>query len=170
MDMPLILRPPSSRESLTEDLADLGRTRSASRSRPASSCSSVWCWAVAHLAAILDIAFHLPPLARAAALVFTLSLGGIVWLLRVARPLALRTGALSVALELEEKYPILNDALASAVSFLDSPSPEERGVSNRLQSAAVRSARRLAERYEFRRMIPSGACWARPGPAGLSWP
>ncbi len=75
---------------------------------------------------------------------------------------------MSVALELEEKYPTLNDALASAVSFLDGPDAEERGVSNRLQAAAVRSARRLADRYEFGQMVPSGACWRAVWACGLA--
>ena len=87
------------------------------------------------LAGFLDAAFHLPPLIRALALVGTLTLGGIVWLRKVAPRLALRTDALSVALELEGKYPILNDALASAVSFLDDP---DGGESRRVEPPASR--------------------------------
>ena len=104
---------------------------------------------------------------EASRLVVTLALGGIVWVRRIVPAFAYRTNALAVALELEEKYPVLNDALASAVSFLDAPTAAERGVSNRLQSAAVRSARRLAERHEFRRMIPSGACSRAAWACGL---
>jgi hypothetical protein len=119
------------------------------------------------LACVLDVAFHLPPLARALALVVTLTLGGVLWLRGVVRALALRTDALSVALELEERYPVLNDAVASAVSFLGDPDAEERGVSDRLEAAAVRSARRLADRHEFGRLVPGGACWRAAWACGL---
>jgi hypothetical protein len=157
--MALVLRPPTSRESLTDNLAHLGRTRKSVALATGLFLLVGLCTGVVVLAGLLDAAFHLPPLLRALALVATLVLGGIVWLRNVSPALALKTDALAVALELEEKYPALNDALASAVSFLDDPEADRRGVSNRLQAAAVRSARRLAERHEFGRMIPSGACW-----------
>jgi hypothetical protein len=166
--MALVLRPPGSRESLTDDLAYLGRMRK----RVAIAAGLFALLAVVigciTLAGILDAAFHLPPLARALALTISLALSGVVWFRGVTRALILRTDSLSIALELEEKYPALNDALASAVSFLDGPEPEARGISNRLQAAAVRSARRLADRYEFRRMVPSGACWRAAWAFGLA--
>lgn len=157
--MALVLRPPTSRESLTDNLAHLGRTRKAVAVATGLFLFFGVVLGSIVLACLIDAAFHLPPLIRALALVGTITLAGIIWIRRVSPALALRTDALAVALELEGKFPILNDALASAVSFLDAPDAEERGVSNRLQAAAVRSARRLADRHEFGRMIPSGACW-----------
>lgn len=157
--MALVLRPPSSRESLTDNLAHLGRTRKSVAIATGLFLLLGVVLGCVVLAGLFDAAFHLPPLIRALALVATLTLAGIIWLRKVSPALALRTDALSVALELEGRFPILNDALASAVSFLDAPDAEERGVSNRLQAAAVRSARRLADRHEFGRMIPAGACW-----------
>ena len=141
--MALVLRPPGSSESLTDDLAQLGRSR-----KTVAVATGVFTLiglvvGCITLAGILDASFHLPPLARALALILTLTLGGIVWFRQVAPALALRTDALSVALELEEKIPALNDALASAVSFLDGPDAESRGVSNRC-NPAVRSSRRLS--------------------------
>ena len=166
--MPLILRPPSSRESLTEDLADLGRTRKRVAVAAGLFLFIGLVLGCCALAAILDIAFHLPPLARAAALVSSRCLWAGLSGCSGSRGRSPCGPALSrLPWNWKKNTRILNDALASAVSFLDSPSPEERGVSNRLQSAAVRSARRLAERYEFRRMIPSGACWRTAWACGL---
>ena len=166
--MALVLRPPGSRESLTDDLAHLGRTRKLVAVAAGSFALVAVVLVCVTLAGVLDVAFHLPPLARALALAITLSLGGIIWFRGVARALALRTDSLSIAVELEEKYPVLNDALASAISFLDDRDAEERGVSNRLQAAAIRSAHRLADRYEFRRMVPTGACWRTAWAFGLA--
>ena len=118
------------------------------------------------LACVLDAAFHCRRSRGHFALAATLTLGGVFWF-RGPPALAFRTDPLSVALELEEKYPALNDALASAVSFLDGPDAEERGVSHRLEAAAVRSARRLADRYEFGHLVPSGACWRAVWACGL---
>jgi hypothetical protein len=157
--MALVLRPPTSRESLTDNLAHLGRARKAVALATGILLLIGLCTSCIVLSGLLDAAFHLPPLLRALALAGTLVLGGLVWLRRVSPALNLRTDALAVALELEGKYPGLNDALASAVSFLDNPDAGRRGVSDRLQAAAVRSARRLAERHEFARMVPTGACW-----------
>src|SRR5262245_40954497 len=166
--MALVLRPPGSRESLPDQLADLGRTRKVVAVAAGLLALVAVVLGCVALACVLDAAFHLPPLARALALVVTLTLGGVLWVRGVARALALRTDALSVALELEEKYPVLNDAVASAVSFLGSPDAEERGVSDRLEAAAVRSARRLADRHEFGRLVPSGACWRAAWACGLA--
>jgi hypothetical protein len=165
--MALILRPPGSRESLTDALADLGRTRKTVAVAAGLFSLVAVVLGCAAFACILDAGFHLPPLARAFALVVTLALGGVIWFRGVSRALGLRTDPLSVALELEERYPVLNDALASAVSFLDGPDAEARGVSNRLEAAAVRSAQRLADRHEFGRLVPSGACWRAVWACGL---
>jgi hypothetical protein len=165
--MALVLRPPGSRESLTENLADLGRFRK----RIAVAVGLFRFIAVvvgcAGIACVIDSIFHLPPIVRAFALVLTLTLGGVFWIRGVSRALALRTDSLSVALELEEKYPKLNDALASAVSFLEAGDGEPRGVSNRLQEAAVKQAKRAADRHDLERIAPVGACWRSGWAAGL---
>lgn len=157
--MSLVLRPPGSRESLADQLAALGRTRKAVALAGGLFQFGAAVLGGAAIAGAVDAGFHLPPLARAFALASILSLGGILWLRGVSRALALRTEALPIALELEDQYPALNDALASAVSFLGGPGAEARGVSYRLEAAAVRSAHRLADRLEFNRLVPSGACW-----------
>jgi hypothetical protein len=156
--MALILRPPGSQESLTDRLSELGRTRK--RVAVASGLFTLIAVVTGSIAAagILDAAIGLPSLLRALALVSILVTGGVFWIRGISRPLAIRTGPLSVALELEERYPTLNDALASAVTFL-SDDAEQLGVSNRLQKVVVNSAQRLVDRNEFESLIPSGACW-----------
>ncbi|VTT98509.1 Uncharacterized protein OS=Isosphaera pallida (strain ATCC 43644 / DSM 9630 / IS1B) GN=Isop_3540 PE=4 SV=1 [Gemmataceae bacterium] len=157
--MALVLRPPTSGESLTDTLGDLGRTRKLVALAAGVLGFVAATTGAALLACALDAAVSLPPLARALALAGTLALGGVVWLRGVSRSLALRSDALSIALELEEKYPELNDALASAVSFLEAEDPAGRGVSPHLEQAAVRSAHRAANRYNLDRLVPSGKCW-----------
>jgi hypothetical protein len=157
--MALVLRPPDSRESLPETLADLGRSRKA-----VSVASGMFAFLAALvggvlLACVLDSVYHLSPVARGFALVSVLALAGVVWARGVRRALALPTEPIAVAMELEEKYPGLNDALGSAVSFLEAGDAEERGLSHRLQEQAVRAARRAAGRHDFDRIVPTGRCW-----------
>ncbi len=157
--MALVLRPPGSRESLPDTLADLGRSR-----KTVSLIAGLLAFLAAGagvilVACVLDSLFDLSPLARGFALITALTITGIVWRRGVSRALALRTDALAVALELEDKYPKLNDSLASAVAFLDAEDAEERGVSRRLQDSAVASARRAASRHDFDKLVPTGRCW-----------
>lgn len=156
--MALILRPPGGQEALQDKLSDLGRTRKVvAVSSGLFTLVAIVCSGVA-LAGGLDAAIHLSPLTRAFALVSILSAGGVLWIRGIVWPMRLRTDPISVALELEDRYPVLNDALASAVTFL-AEEGENRGVSNRLQGVAVRSAQRLVDRHELGRLIPSGAFW-----------
>src|SRR5262245_47983570 len=100
--MAFVLRPPDIRESLTDKLGDLGRFRK----RVVFASGLLTFIAVIlgsiELAAGLDAAFHLSPLARAFALVAILTMGGIFFVRGITRPLSLRTQPLSVALELEQ--------------------------------------------------------------------
>ncbi|HSQ56634.1 MAG TPA: hypothetical protein VLM40_12900, partial [Gemmata sp.] len=147
--MAFLLRPPDLREQLTENLGDLGRFRK----RVAVAAGLFRFIAVVVgctlLACVLDSLFHMPPLVRGFALVAILALACVLWVRGVSRSLSLRTDSLSIALELEEKYPRFNDALASAVEFLEGGDAEDRGLSNRLQDAAVKHARRLADRHDL---------------------
>jgi DNA repair exonuclease SbcCD ATPase subunit len=157
--MALVLRPPSVGDALSDKLRDLGTTR-----KRVAIATGVFVWlavglGLVTLACVLDVWLHLSGLARALALVTILITGGVLWLRGITRPLAVRTDPLAVALELEDKHPTLNDALASAVSFLERDDAEERGISNRLESAAVKTALRLADRHEFEQIIPMAAFW-----------
>jgi hypothetical protein len=166
--MALLLRPPTEREALPDQLADLGRARK--RVAVAAGVFALVGTAVGivTVAGILDAALHLGALARALVLVLLLVACGVVWVRGVARAFRYRTDALAVALELEDRFPLLNDALASAVSFLgtgdeaaanDLRPPRPKGVSNRLTAAAVRAAERKAGRVPLDSIVPTGRCW-----------
>jgi hypothetical protein len=165
--MALVLRPPVERESLPVQLADIGGAR-----KRVAVAAGAFAFVTALvggtlLAGLLDAAVHLGALPRAALLVLVLTGCGVVWLRGVVRPFRLRTDAQAIALELEDRFPNLNDALASAVDFLGPPQPgieNERprtmpGVSDRLTAAAVRAAERKASRLPLDRVVPTGRCW-----------
>src|SRR5438128_5819602 len=67
-------------------------------------------------------------LLRAGALLFTLAAATLLAYLLLIRPLRASTDDLSLALRVEEQYPILNDSLASIVQFLEQQ-PAQGGVS-----------------------------------------
>jgi hypothetical protein len=157
--MALVLRPPGSRESLPETLADLGRFRKAVAVAGGAFALAAAALLSVALACGLDAALDLPPAARAAALAAALTLCGVVWLRGVGRARRLRTDALSVALELEDRYPDLNDSLASAVAFLEADGAEDRGLSANLQQATVARARRQADRHDLDSLAPTGRAW-----------
>ncbi len=165
--MALLLRPPEERESLPDRLAELGRAR-----KRVALAAGVLGFigtvvGIAALSCLLDAAVHLSPFVRTLALVTLLAAGGIVWVRGISRAQRYRTDALAVALELEDQFPSLNDALASAVSFLepraegapDDLPPAVPGVSNRLTASAVRVAERRAGRLPLDYIIPTGRCW-----------
>ena len=164
--MPIVLSPPSERPRvpLTARLATLGRARR--RVALASGTFSLvgYTLAAVLLTCALDAWLHLGALPRALALTVTLAMAGLVWFRRIAPAFRLRTDSLAIALELEERFPRLNDSLASAVSFLgEEELADDRGVSNRLRHAAVKRAERLSERHDFARLVQSGRCWRRFG-------
>ncbi|CEF48215.1 unnamed protein product [uncultured bacterium] len=156
--MSLVLRPPGHRTGLPDHLANIGtaRKRTALLSGVCTLVAVVV--GLVLLTCVLDAVFHLPRLARGFALVGTLAAAGVVWLRGPAAALRLPTEPLPVALELEERFPTLNDSLASAVSFL-SESDEAPVAGSRLRAAAVRTAEKLAERQDLARVIPYARLW-----------
>lgn len=156
--MAFILRPPSSRDSLLESLHALGRSR-----RSVSAAAWILLLIGVELALLLlitlaDASWGLAPLTRALGLCLMLTLAVIAWQARIRPALQQRTDPLATALALEDRYPQFHDALGSAVSFL-ADSPEAVGAS-RFRQAAVNRAARLAERYDFRILIPFRRFWA----------
>jgi hypothetical protein len=100
-------------------------------------------------------------LLRAAILVSTLAGTGAVVYLTLLRPLAARTDDLSLALRVEEQYPILNDALASTVQFLEQQGQGKTAVSPSLQKEAVQRALRLAQGCDFFKVVNArGLRWS----------
>ncbi len=112
------------------------------------------------VAGVLDWRWHLPALVRAVVLVGTLVGGVIVAYRYLFRPLSAPSDDLSLALRVEEEYPLLNDALASTVQFL------ERGMQARSSSAvlereAVQRALRRASGCDFGKVVNKrGMVWA----------
>jgi hypothetical protein len=101
---------------------------------------------------LLDWRLHLPGLVRAFILVGMLGGAGLVIRALLWRPLSEPTDDLSLALRVEERYPGLNDALASTVQFLDRPTPPE-GESASMRREAVRRAMGRLVGLDFKRVV-----------------
>jgi hypothetical protein len=106
----------------------------------------------ASLAGLLDWDVHLPNLVRALFLVGILTGAGLVVYRTLFAPLRTSAGDLAIALRIEEKYPVLNDSLASTVEFLQQ-APETRSGSPVLRREAVVRAMRLAQGCDFNQIV-----------------
>jgi hypothetical protein len=106
------------------------------------------------LACLLDQVVYLrsqrdlPGVIRAFFLVGILAGTGYVAYRFLLRPLRTRTDDLSLALRVEERYPVLNDSLASTIEFLNQPEASP-GVSKALRGEAINRALRLAQGCDF---------------------
>ena len=107
-----------------------------------------WLLALVLLAAIgvglIDWKLHLPSLVRAVALVGVLGGAGFILIKHLLRPLAAKSDDLTLALQVEEQYPGLNDSLASTVQFLEEggkPSLDSPGLRQEAVTHALRRAR-----------------------------
>lgn len=111
------------------------------------------------LACLIDYGlFHnlnldLPRFVRALLLAATLGGTGYIAWQFLLRPLSYRTDDLSLALRVEEAYPVLNDALASTVQFLEKPKASETATSKAMQQEAVQRALRLAQSCDFTKIV-----------------
>src|SRR5262245_23574842 len=88
------------------------------------------------LTGLLDFRVHLPGLVRAFVLTGMLAGAGVLLYRFLLKPLALPTDDLSLALRVEERYPLLNDGLASTVQFLERTPPQ--GESASMRGEAIR--------------------------------
>jgi hypothetical protein len=93
---------------------------------------------------------HLPSIVRALLLMGTLAAAGCVAYHYLIRPLQGSTDDLSLALRVEAHYPVLNDALASAVQFLEQPPAADDVSSPSLRRQAVQQALGVAAGFDFR--------------------
>ena len=80
------------------------------------------------VAGLADWFVDLPGLVRALALVTILATAGLTAYQTLVMPLAARCDDLSLALQIEEQFPELNDALASTVQFLQEPKDPPAGA------------------------------------------
>ena len=157
--MSIILHPPRTRESLIESLEILGRARRlACLVRASAQLFLVFMLPLLTLG-LADALWHLPAWLRAVGLVMTLL--AAIWTFRRQWWTAwqTRTDPLTVALTLEERYPQLQDTLASAVTFLQRQNPDRLESPQRFSTAVIRAARRWYERTDLQSWIPTGAAW-----------
>ena len=104
---------------------------------------------------LIDWRFQLPALVRAMSLCGIVAGAGYVVMRRLLVPLGQPTDNLHLALKLEERYPELNDVLASALQFLDQPTDDESS-SPLLRRLAIRRAVRMSEDCRFNELISLG--------------
>ena len=119
-------------------------------------------------AGLADWLFHLDSVIRAAFL--TALLGALVYLLyrRVLRPLLVRFADLDIAMRIEERWPGLNDRLASTIQFLVVDVADDRYGSSTMREATVRQALAETETIDFREVDRDAAGPARLGMAGAA--
>jgi hypothetical protein len=110
------------------------------------------------LLGLVDWAVHLDPVVRAACLAALA--GFLAWLLLryVLTPLIVRFADLDIALKIEQRWPGLNDRLASTIQFLHAADDDERLGSPALRAATVRQTLEETQRLDFRKVV-------EPGPA-----
>jgi hypothetical protein len=106
-------------------------------------------------AGLLDWRFPLPAVIRAMLLVGILAGVGLVALRHLFRPLSSRMDDLSLALRIEEAHPVLNDALASTVQFLEQGGHPNPGESASMRREAVRRTLKDAAGCDFNRIVDS---------------
>lgn len=125
--------------------------------------------ATAAVAGLLDWLLHLPGLLRALILVSALAGAGWVLWRYLLRPLAAKADDLTIALQVEERYPNLNDALASTVQFLDQKTADTH-ASPVLRREAVKRALGKAGNCDFNQVVDRRgvrAAWLAMAGAGL---
>lgn len=114
------------------------------------------------LAGLLDWRFSLPPVIRA----MLLMLIGVATFLVGAyflAPLWKKLDDLTLALKVENSYPILNDSLASTVQFLKET--EDSGASSTIRREAMQRALRLAQGCDFTKVVDRRGFWPSIGGA-----
>ncbi len=102
-------------------------------------------------ACVLDWRLHTPSLMRALLLVLGVAATATLAYSYLLRPLLARLDDLTLALQIEERYPSLNDSLASTVQFLAHEAPP--GQSPGMLQEAIRRALSRANGVDFNRII-----------------
>ncbi len=109
----------------------------------------------ATLLGLVDWAVHLPSLVRAYGLVATLGAAGYIAYRWLIVPYWRRCDDLSLAIQIEDAYPEINDALASTVQFLESdnvpgsPSMRQKAIDKALDATADLDFGRILDRRGF---------------------
>ena len=103
------------------------------------------------LAGFADWLFHLDSVIRAALLAALVGAALYLGYRRVLRPLFVRFADLDIAMRIEERWPGLNDRLASTIQFLRLDADDDRYGSPALREATVRQAVEEAEQDRLSR-------------------
>jgi hypothetical protein len=119
------------------------------------------------LAGLADWLLHLDSLIRAAIL-SALVATALYWgYRRVLRPLFVRFADLDIAMRIEERWPGLNDRLASTIQFMKMDARDDRQGSPAMREATVRDTIEQASKIDFRQVIePRPVIRAVAGAAG----
>jgi hypothetical protein len=150
--MPFVLRPPGEVLTLTDQLRGLARQRRAAVvSAGVFRVVSVLLLGI-FAVCLIDAIFHWNPVSRAVALFALLTVGGALFYRSAWRALREPIRPLGMAMLLENRFPILNDALASAVEF--DAAPPNPG-SERFRAVATRRAVRSLEKCNTSVLVPS---------------
>ena len=102
------------------------------------------------VAGLADWMFRLVPEVRLVLLIGVISLGAWLLIRRVVLPLVVRFADLDIALRIEDRWPGLNDRLASTVQFLRQSRDDDRLGSQALRDATIEQTRREVEGIDFR--------------------
>lgn len=108
--------------------------------------------AVLLVVGVVDWLYDLYPLVRAVALVGTLAGVGLLTWKQLLVPLSKPMDDLSLALQIEERHPTLNDALASTIQFLDRDRAPD-GESAPMRREAVRRTIGRITGLDFNRIV-----------------
>jgi hypothetical protein len=161
---PAVMRPLPEEGALRQRLAALRRRRRLVVAVRGAGFTLTVLLLCASLACYLDWLYHLSALYRAVLLVVLLVHTVLVAYGSLLRPLQERSDDLSLALRVEEQYPNLNDALASAVEFLNQATPPA-GESAAARREAVRRALGRSASCDFKRIIDHRGLWWACGEA-----
>ncbi len=105
------------------------------------------------LAGLGDWLFHLDSVIRAAVLASLVGVALYMGYRRILRPLFVRFADLDMAMRIEERWPGLNDRLASTIQFVRLDANDERHGSPAMREATVRQAMEEASAIDFRQVI-----------------
>ena len=156
--MPFVLRPPDETISLAHQLVALGSQRKRAIVLAGGLRLAAVVVASVGLAGALDVALHLPGVARALLLAGTLATAGVLILRDLLAPGRRAVKPLRVAMLLEAHFPKFNDSLASAVEFSEMD-PADKPTSARFRRIAIARATNSLERYELGEIVPGGKAW-----------
>ncbi|WP_435016661.1 DUF4175 family protein [Tundrisphaera sp. TA3] len=118
------------------------------------------------VACLADYLVHLAPEIRLALLMGVIGLAGYLLVRRVLMPLIVRFRDLDIALRIEDRWPGLNDRLASTVQFLRAAesAPESEFGSRALRDATVAQTLEQIRDIDFRQAVDP-----RPARKAAAW-